>query len=122
MSRAPANLPQVYTRGDTDPLQFRLVDKSGGPIDITGYTFRLTVDSLESPTDPTRPTATQIFAADGVITDAPNGRFEFAMLVAMSDQTPGTYYYDVERTNGTSVRTIVKSTFQFIQDITKPTP
>ncbi len=122
MSRAPANIKQVYVRGDTDPIQFRLTDSDGNPIDITSYTFRLSVDSVENPLDATRPTATEIFAVDGTITDAAAGRFEFVITTVMSDQTPGTYYYDVERTNGTKSRTIVKSTFQIMQDITKPVP
>lgn len=120
MSRAPANLKQVYTRGDTDPVQFRLTDKDGAAIDITGYTFRLSVDTVENPADTNRPTATEVFAVNGTITDGPNGRFEFPMTTTESNQAPGTYYYDVERTNGTAVRTIIKSTFQMMQDITKP--
>lgn len=120
MSERPAKLEQFISRGDTDPIPFRLELENGTAINITGYTFRLSVDTVENPTDPNRPTATQVFAVDAVIVDAPAGRFEFPITILESNQTPGDYFYDVERFDGSNIRTIVKGRFVIGQDITKP--
>ncbi len=121
MSKRPAALDQFISRGDTDPSPFRLELENGTAINITGYAFRLSVDTVEKPADTNRPTATEVFAVDAVIVDAPAGRFEFPITTTESNQTPGDYFYDVERVDASGkIRTIIKAKFVIGQDFTKP--
>lgn len=104
------------TRGDTYPLALTLKDKNGAAIDITGFTFVLTVDPSETPADDTA----NLFQIAGVITDGPGGAVSFTPTTGNADQVPATYYYDIQMTDtGSQIRTIMKGQWEVIQDITK---
>ena len=112
----PTDLPLCRTRGDTFPHTFALKDSAGSAIDITGFTFLMTVDPSEEPTDATG----NLFQLTGVITNAAGGLFQFAPTTVQANQTPNEYYYDVQMVDGSgALRTILKSTYTFTQDITK---
>lgn len=97
-------------RGDTAPDLFSL------PIDITNYTFRMTVDTLQNPPDDT----TALFEVVGTITDAAAGEFEFEPTAMQTDLPIGTYYYDVEYTDAAGrIKTVAKGKYKIIQDISK---
>lgn len=103
-------------RGDTVPDQFTIKDSAGAVVNITGFTFLLSVNTEAKPTDVTN----QVYQLTGTITDAPNGKVEFAPNASEADQTPGTYYYDVQMIDGASAKsTIVIGKYKYIQDITK---
>lgn len=90
--------------------------RDGAAVNITGCTFKLTVNSEKDPTDIT----TQLFTVTGTITNATGGEVEFAPSSLQADQAPGRYYYDVQMTDGTgAIRTAAKGVYRFIQDITK---
>lgn len=100
-------------RGDTFPF---VTTVGGGSIDITAYTFELTVDPSEAPVDATN----NLFTLTGTVTDGPNGKVQWELDAAESDQTPNEYYHDIEMIDGSSYkRTIAKGSFTFEQDITK---
>ena len=102
-------------RGDTSPDQFT-VRKDGVVVDITGCTFKMTVNSEKDPTD----TTAQLFTVDGTIVSAVNGQVDFSPDATQADQTPGDYFYDVQMTTGAGViQTIDKGRYRFVQDITK---
>ncbi len=106
-------------RGDTFPIRLTLTD-DGTAVDITGYTFKLTVDSSPDPPETTDPSATEIFQVAGVITAAASGQFEFRPLASDMNQTPETYFYDVEMIDPSGyIATIAKGKFTIQQDITK---
>jgi hypothetical protein len=110
----------VTYRGDSPIFPFHLTNSANpGGIDITGYVFVLTVDSLEEPPETSDPSATELFSVSGVLTDAANGKFSFQPTTTDTNQTPGEYYYDISLVNGTEKVTIVKSTFEIKQDIGK---
>ena len=108
-------------RGDTFPDQFtvrsvRADGTAGSAIDITGFSFLLTVDPTEFPTD----ALGNLFQLTGVIVDAPAGKVEFAPTAVESDQTPASYFYDVQMTDtGGAIRTISVGPYVITQDITK---
>lgn len=102
-------------RGDTVADEITITDEDGDPVNIAGRTFLLTVNTLKAPPDDT----TEVFQLVGVITNAPLGIVEFAPDATQADQTPGKYYYDIEMTNAGAIKTIVQSTYTFVQDITK---
>lgn len=104
-----------WGRGDSDAKGFVIQDPAGVAVDITGFTFRLTVNTDLDP-DP----GTQLFTVVGVIMDAPNGKVAFAPTVADTDQTPGEFFYDVEQTDAEGlVSTVIKGVCEIVQDISK---
>lgn len=104
----------TMTRGDSYPHPFSRTE-DGEAVDITARTYLLTVNSQKNPTDET----TQLFQVVGVITDAAGGLFEFTPTDVQTDQTPGTYWYDVQETDGANIRTLTKDKYKITQDITK---
>jgi hypothetical protein len=107
-------------RGDTYAIVVQLTDgdvAGNPPIDITGWSFLLTVDPSPDPAD----ALSNLFQLVGTIVDAPNGKVRFGPLSApQADQEPGTYYYDVQATNTVpEIRTVLRGEWPVVQDITK---
>lgn len=111
----PTNIPILRTRGDTFPFTFIMKDGNGEPVDITGYTYLLTVDPEEKPVD----SSNNIFQLTGTITEPAAGKVTFSLSVLQSDNL-GSNYYDLQQTDDTAaVRTVAKGTWTIEQDITK---
>lgn len=106
----------IRKRGDTRPDQFTVTSKrTGAAIDITGYTFLLTVDPSPEPID----AANNLFQLTGVIVDAANGLVEFTPTLVQADNV-GDYYYDAQLIDsGGHVETFSSGKYKFRQDITK---
>ena len=104
-------------RGDSFGDEFAATSASTGlVIDITGYTFVLTVDPSSKPTG----AGNNLFSVVGSITDAVNGQVEFVPTAVQTDITPGRYYYDVQMTDtATRIRTIDSGKYEITQDISK---
>ena len=104
-----------WGRGDSDPKGFIIQDSSGA-VDITGFTFKLTVDSRRNPDD----VSTQQFSLAGSITDGPEGAVSFTPTTADTDLAAGTYYYDIQQTDlSAAIKTLIKGQVLIEQDITK---
>ena len=107
-----------WYRGDSYPLELTIKDKAtGNVVDISGYSFKFTVDEKENPIN----TDTQKFSVDGVLdADPATGKASFTPTDSETDLSPKTYFYDVQMIDGSSnKRTIAKGKFKVIQDITK---
>lgn len=106
----------TFFRGDSYPILVTLRDKSTGqPLNLTGATLILTVDTLVDPPDAT----TKIFALTGTLSATPaDGTVSFTPTSA-NTATVGQYWYDVQLAQGGTVRTVVKNRFTITQDITK---
>jgi len=103
-------------RGDTYADLITVTDSTGAPIDITGYSFKMTLDPEKSPAT----AANNLYQITGTILDGPAGRVEFAPSPTQADQVPGTYYYDVQMIDGVGrIRTIALDKYIYTQDITK---
>ncbi len=103
-------------RGDTAADVFTLTDSAGAALDITSFSFLLTVGSLEDPPDAN----SQLYQLTGTILDALNGVVEFVPSAANADQDPETYFYDVQMTDAAArIKTIEKGEYIYEQDITK---
>ena len=109
-------------RGDSYPLGIRLKESGGvNYLDITDYTFLLTVDTRQNPDD----ASTQLFQLVGLVDpdqEANTGCVSFLPSVTNTDQDPATYYYDIQMTYGPGLaylRTIAKEKFNIVMDITK---
>ncbi len=105
-----------WGRGDSDAKGFIIQDSAGVAIDITGFTFKLTVNSDKAPSDQVN----EQFSVIGAITDATNGKVAFAPTVTDTDIAPDTYFYDIEQTDGSGrISTLIVAKAIIVQDITK---
>lgn len=103
-------------RGDSFPLAYAFKDKTTGlPINITDWTFKLTVSSVKDPTD----SSTKVFSVDATITDAANGKFSF-LPTEENNSEIGVFFFDIQYTNPSGhKRTIEKDKYTITQDIGK---
>lgn len=103
-------------RGDTYADEFVIKSKvTRQPINLTGYTFLLTIDPNKAPAS----AATNLYQLTGTIIDAAGGRVEFAPTPSQADRV-GSFYYDVQMVDGAGrKRTIEGGKYKFEQDITK---
>lgn len=104
-------------RGDSYPIIFTIRNKKTGEIiDLSGTSLKLTVDRKSNPTAE----ATKVFSCNGIIdtTIPATGKVTFTPS-SSNTSVVGSFYYDIQMTNGSTVRTIEKDTFTISQDITK---
>ncbi len=105
-----------WGRGDSDAKGFAVQDSDGVAVDITGFSFKMTVNSERNPADQVN----EQFTITGVIGSGVGGLVSFAPSVSDTDITPGTYFYDVEQTDvGGLIKTLIKGKALIVQDITK---
>lgn len=98
-------------RGDTYAETFQL-KINGVAQDITGDTLLLTVNRDEAPAD----TTNQLFQLTA--THVAFGIFAFAPS-AVQPADPGSYFYDIQWSDGGVLRTILRGKYIVEQDITK---
>lgn len=90
-------------RGDTAFDRFVMTNEAGVIQNITGWSFKMTVDPARNPTSPTN----NLYTLVGVIDDAVNGEYSFAPTAMQADQTPGDYWFDIEATDGSgNIKTV----------------
>jgi hypothetical protein len=105
-----------WGRGDSDAKGFVIQDSDGNAVDITGFTFSLTVNIDRDPPDQ----EDEQFTIAGIIGVAANGEVSFAPTTVDTDIAPGVYFYDIEQTDGSGrIKTLIKGKCKIIQDITK---
>jgi hypothetical protein len=105
-------------RGDTPVTRISMTDPADGSVlDITGYTFVMTVDTDPAPSNST----TNIFQLSvGPIVDGSSGIVSLQPSTTDTDLAPGVYFYDIQMlTTLPSVRTIFEGEYEIEQDITK---
>ncbi len=108
----PQPIDICITRRDSFPFGF-LLEQDGAPVDISGNTYLLTVDTADDGS------GTEFFSISENNTPDTAGFVEFLPSVADLTQAPGDYFFDVQQTTGGGqVRTIVKGKFQIAKDIT----
>lgn len=103
-------------RGDTYGNEFQIISETTGqPLDITGFSFLLTVDPEPDPLN----SDNNVFQITGTITGAATGLVEFAPNATQADNL-GAYYYDIQMTDDSGrIRTIQTGKYLLVQDITK---
>ncbi len=105
-----------WGRGDSDAKGFVVQDSDGVAIDITGFTFKLTVNSEKDPTDQVN----EQFTITGTLTAPTTGEVAFAPTTTDTDIVPATYFYDIEQTDGSgAIKTLIIGKALIVQDITK---
>ena len=112
----PVEVDICVTKEDSTPFSFTIKDEDAVAIDVTGFSFLLTVDPSNEPTDDT----TKLFQLTAALTDPANGIITFSPSSVQLDQSPDVYFYDIEQTNGSGdVRTIVKGKFTIEAQVTQ---
>lgn len=103
-------------RGDTHAIPRTMRSRrTGAIVDITGYTFKLSVDTLKNPTDE----VTQVFKLTGAITNAELGEYQFSPNTSQANNV-GDMFYDIEVTDaGGAIETVEKDKYNVGQDLTK---
>ena len=104
-------------RGDTYADEILVKSKTTGlPINIAGYSFKMTLDPSKTPVDETN----NLYSLTGTIIGATtDGRVEFAPTAMQADQL-GAFYYDVQMTDGAGrTRTVALDKYTYTQDISK---
>jgi hypothetical protein len=105
-----------WGRGDSDAKGFIIQDSAGVAVDITGFSFKLTVNLDKDPPDQVN----EQFSIVGIIGIATDGAVSFAPTTSDTDIDPGIYFYDIEQTDVSSaIKTVIKGRARIIQDITK---
>ena len=108
-------LDLVRKRGDNYAFRFA-VEENEAPMNFTGGTFKMTIDTRKDPPD----ASTNVFQINGAIVGAAaDGVCEFIASEAQMNLSIKTYYYDVQMTKSGQVATILKGKLKIEQDITK---
>lgn len=113
----------IRVRGDTAPDRFVMKDQIGAIQDITGWTFRMSVNSKQAP----GAGDASLYTLTGAIDDAAAGEYSFAPSAMEADQEPGNYWFDVEATDaGGAIKTVeldadnhTVGVYRYTQDISK---
>lgn len=112
-------------RGDTAPDKISILDPESAttpkaPLDITGFSYVMTVNTEKDPEVGPPVVGNELASVAGVITDAANGVVEFQWSAGDADQTPDTYWYDIQQTDAAGfIKTIAKNQYIFFQDVSK---
>lgn len=112
--------PITRIRGDTAPdvINVKDPDDSSLPLDVSGFSYLMTINTDQDPDPPT--IGTELLQVSGTIVDAPNGKVEFLFSAGDADQVPGCYWYDIQQTDASGrIKTIAKNKYLFSQDVTK---
>ena len=107
-------------RGDSF-TQVRTVTKDGSTYNITGLSIYFTVkDSSNLTSNSDSGAKFQLSVGSGItITDGSAGEYTIDVSKTNTALAPGTYSYDIEIVDGTSIHTVVKGDFIILEDVTK---
>ena len=110
------NLDIYRRRGDTYPWQIQVKDETGTVVDVSGNTFRWVVDTNEAPSD----ASGNVIDLAGVIASATIGTVLFSPTSAQMNQTPGDFFYEIQKVDAAGTRrTIMTGAFFVDQDVAK---
>lgn len=101
----------IYFRGDSYAKEFTITDETtGDPINITGYTMTMSVDSLKTPPD----ASTELFTITGTIINALDGVVSFTPSSTNNDVQESRYYYKIRMSSGSTIRTAIRDKYVII--------
>lgn len=101
-------------RGDTFKLEFTFTDDNGDAIDLTSYTWKMDVKETD--------TSSSDIIADSSFTYSGNTDGELtvtATAATMAAVSGGLYVYDLQSTNGGTVKTWVYGIFKINEDVSE---
>ena len=110
---ATASADITVKRGDSHLLTFRAQDSAGAAVDLSGRTYLCQVRQY--------PDTSTVAATYTVSTaNAATGEITFTLAAATTAaMTPGPYRYDIQETNGSTVRTPVEGVWTLTADVSR---
>lgn len=101
------------TRGDTK--QYNLTFTAGDePLDLEGYEIKFTVKgNLDDPD------SDAVISKLASVTSEPNGEAVINLTSEDTDQNLGNYKYDIQLSNDSTVKTVMKGTIDITYDVTR---
>ena len=103
-------------RGDSYDLTFTITDSDTAlPVSLSGAALKMTVTTIKDPPDAT----TKLFDMTGTIDADPTTGIVVFKPTSVNTAAIGNYFYDIQLTSGTDVRTVRKAKFDIVQDNTK---
>jgi len=107
-----------FDQGDDETLKITREQSDGTALDITNYTFWLTIK--RSPRDSDTNAVVQLKVTSH--TDPVNGKTEIDLKKADTESLSGSYFYDLqEQTSGGDIQTLLYGRLYFREDITDTT-
>lgn len=114
MNLCPETVHLCVKRGDTASWTYT-IKEDGQPKDITGWSYKLTVDPSSEPVDASK----NLFSLAGVIAVGTDGKIKFQMSLVQADNV-GKNFYELQQTDAaTDVRTLLEGEYVFVQDVAK---
>jgi hypothetical protein len=111
----------TMTKGDTLTKTITFYNSNDAVIDISGWRMFFTVKKAEYLTSDDDSEAE--ISINELIGDGTSGIWTLTITHAMTTTTkdvlPGTYKYDLQIVNGTTVTTVMMGDFEITQDVTK---
>jgi hypothetical protein len=105
----------VVYRGDDFGMELTFTDTDGAIIDITGWTFFLTVKKHKEDTD-----AEAVISVDAAPTLPLTGVMQIVVPHEQTFPLLGTYYYDIQYTKADqTIQTLTQGGITFKEDITQ---
>ena len=91
----PVSVDICVVRGDSTIMTFVMQDAAEVAIDITGFTYLLTVDPSSEPATDTN----NLFQPTESNTPGSDGKVTFSPTTVNHDQTPAEYFFDLQQTD-----------------------
>ena len=105
----------IVYRGDDFGMELTFTDTAGAIIDITGWTFFLTVKKLR-----TDPDSAAVISVDASPSLPLTGVVQIQVPHEQTDDLAGTYYYDIQYTKADqTIQTLTRGGITFKEDITR---
>lgn len=105
-------------QGDDETLAITRQDADGNAIDISGYTYWLTVKADINDSDADAEVQKQVTTH----VDAANGRTDITLTASDTEPLAGNYHYDIqEKTNAGNINTLMHGTLTVREDVTEAT-
>ena len=104
-----------FVRGDTPVLEFDIATTTGVPIDLTGYTAKITITPNPAPTD----MSGALVAKATMTVDGSKASYQLPNSISMQFVPGQIYYGDVEITKApaeTNTYTPIRFTIMALQD------
>ena len=104
-----------FVRGDTPVLEFDFATTDGAPIDLTGYTAKITITSNPAPDN----TSDALVQKATMTIEGNKARYQLPNSISMQFVPGQTYYGDVEITKApaeTNTYTPIRFTIMALQD------
>ncbi len=110
----------IYTEGDTSGVNFRVVDNDYEVIDISNYSYKLTIKTFTDTGDNDDNAIYSQIVESSLYVNAEGGEIDFPFVEEDTRGLAGVYKWDLQETDPDGkVLTLFEGDFRIISDVTK---